>query len=123
MDHQNATHHCDEFLVSHVDSWTVVQDGSWTAVNPPLTGGTGMSFMSGLAYQNSLSKSCLVSLPDSLFEAVETSVAEHDTTGGMAAKIAEAASIASVGIPVYVVEVCGIRGLFQVTGISNLRLY
>lgn len=75
MDHQNATHHCDEFLVSHVDSWTVVQDGSWTAVNPPLTGGT-----------------------------VETSVAEHDTTGGMAAKIAEAASIASVGIPVYVVE-------------------
>lgn len=38
-------------------------------------------------------------------EAVETTVAAHDTTGGMATKIAEAASIAAMGIDVYVVEV------------------
>ncbi|KAL3677734.1 hypothetical protein R1sor_020690 [Riccia sorocarpa] len=35
---------------------------------------------------------------------VQTSVAAHDTTGGMETKIAEAASIASCGIPVLVVE-------------------
>lgn len=38
-------------------------------------------------------------------EAVQTAVAAHDTTGGMATKIAEAASIAAMGIDVYVVEV------------------
>ncbi|KAL2641769.1 hypothetical protein R1flu_009356 [Riccia fluitans] len=35
---------------------------------------------------------------------VQTTVAAHDTTGGMETKIAEAASIASCGIPVLVVE-------------------
>lgn len=38
-------------------------------------------------------------------EAVQTVVAAHDTTGGMATKIAEVASIAAMGIDVYVVEV------------------
>ena len=36
---------------------------------------------------------------------VETSAAAHDTTGGMATKIAEAAIIAKAGVDVYIVEV------------------
>lgn len=36
---------------------------------------------------------------------VQTTVASHDTTGGMATKVAEAASIAAMGIDVYIVEV------------------
>ncbi|CAM8939568.1 unnamed protein product [Rhodiola kirilowii] len=38
-------------------------------------------------------------------EAIETSVADHDTTGGMLTKIAEAASIAKLGVTVYIVKV------------------
>jgi len=37
--------------------------------------------------------------------AVQTAVAAHDTTGGMSTKIAEAASIAAMGIDVFIVEV------------------
>lgn len=37
--------------------------------------------------------------------AVETSVAPHDTTGGMLTKISEAAVIAKLGIDVYIVKV------------------
>ena len=37
--------------------------------------------------------------------AVELTVAAHDTTGGMATKISEAASIAKLGIDVYIVKV------------------
>ena len=37
--------------------------------------------------------------------AVETTVAAHDTTGGMATKISEAALIAKLGIDVYIVKV------------------
>lgn len=37
--------------------------------------------------------------------AVETSVAAHDTTGGMLTKISEAAVIAKLGIDVYIVKV------------------
>ena len=40
-----------------------------------------------------------------IMAAVQTTVAAHDTTGGMATKIAEAASIAAMGIDVYIVEV------------------
>jgi len=40
--------------------------------------------------------------------AVQTTVAAHDTTGGMSTKIAEAASIAAMGIDVYIVEVIDI---------------
>lgn len=36
---------------------------------------------------------------------VKTSVAAHDTTGGMMTKIAEAAMIAKLGINVYIVKV------------------
>ncbi|KAJ0717883.1 putative aspartate/glutamate/uridylate kinase, fosfomycin resistance kinase, FomA-type [Helianthus annuus] len=36
---------------------------------------------------------------------VETSVASHDTTGGMETKISEAATIAKLGIDVYIVKV------------------
>lgn len=36
---------------------------------------------------------------------VKTSVATHDTTGGMMTKIAEAAVIAKLGINVYIVKV------------------
>lgn len=36
---------------------------------------------------------------------VQTSVAAHDTTGGMETKIAEAAMIAKLGIDVYIVKV------------------
>lgn len=36
---------------------------------------------------------------------VETSVAAHDTTGGMLTKISEAAAIAKLGIDVYIVKV------------------
>ncbi|CAM8945555.1 unnamed protein product [Rhodiola kirilowii] len=38
-------------------------------------------------------------------EAIETSVADHDTTGGMLTKVAEAASIAKLGVTVYIVKV------------------
>lgn len=47
-----------------------------------------------------------------ILAAVQTTVAAHDTTGGMSTKIAEAASIAAMGIDVYIVEVmeiCVIR--------------
>lgn len=37
--------------------------------------------------------------------AVETTVAAHDTTGGMMTKITEAAMIARLGIDVYIVKV------------------
>jgi len=36
---------------------------------------------------------------------VQITVAAHDTTGGMAAKISEAALIAAMGIDVYIVQV------------------
>lgn len=39
------------------------------------------------------------------FQTVETSVAAHDTTGGMETKISEAAMIAKLGIDVYIVKV------------------
>lgn len=38
-------------------------------------------------------------------QAVETTVAAHDTTGGMETKISEAAMIAKLGIDVYIVKV------------------
>lgn len=41
--------------------------------------------------------------------AVETAVAAHDTTGGMSTKIAEAASIAAMGIDVFIVEVINVN--------------
>uniref|UniRef100_A0A7N0TBZ3 Aspartate/glutamate/uridylate kinase domain-containing protein n=1 Tax=Kalanchoe fedtschenkoi TaxID=63787 RepID=A0A7N0TBZ3_KALFE len=37
-------------------------------------------------------------------EAIETSVAAHDTTGGMLTKIAEAVAIAKLGITVFIVK-------------------
>ncbi len=37
--------------------------------------------------------------------AVQITVAAHDTTGGMAGKISEAAVIAAMGIDVYIVQV------------------
>ena len=45
--------------------------------------------------------------------AVQTAVAAHDTTGGMSTKIAEAASIAAMGIDVFIVEVITYLYLFQ----------
>jgi glutamate 5-kinase len=39
------------------------------------------------------------------FDAVEISVAAHDTTGGMETKILEAAVIARLGIDVYITKV------------------
>nr|ADE77210.1 unknown [Picea sitchensis] len=37
-------------------------------------------------------------------KAVQTATAAHDTTGGMATKISEAAMIAKLGIDVYIVQ-------------------
>ncbi|CAN6976088.1 hypothetical protein IGI04_036965 [Brassica rapa subsp. trilocularis] len=55
----------------------VGEDGSWKVVNPVL---------------------------DLTNKKVQTSVAAHDTTGGMETKIAEAAMIAKLGIDVYIVK-------------------
>ncbi|KAI4373846.1 hypothetical protein MLD38_011918 [Melastoma candidum] len=55
----------------------VSKDGSWSVVKP---------------------------LPGDASEHVEITVAAHDTTGGMATKIAEAAVIAKTGIDVYIVK-------------------
>lgn len=50
-------------------------------------------------------------------------MAAHDTTGGMSTKIAEAASIAAMGIDVYIVEVsmliCLITSEYQLRSNSN----
>lgn len=46
-------------------------------------------------------------------QTVQTSVAAHDTTGGMETKIAEAAMIAKLGIDVYIVKVY-IKDMFSV---------
>lgn len=40
-----------------------------------------------------------------ILSTVETTVAAHDTTGGMLTKITEAAMIAKLGIDVYIVKV------------------
>lgn len=42
---------------------------------------------------------------NSLLHAVEITVAAHDTTGGMKTKISEAATIAKLGINVYITKV------------------
>ncbi|CAH8390141.1 unnamed protein product [Eruca vesicaria subsp. sativa] len=55
----------------------VAEDGSWKVVNPVL---------------------------DHTNNKVQTSVAAHDTTGGMETKISEAAMIAKLGIDVYIVK-------------------
>ena len=43
--------------------------------------------------------------------AVQTTTAAHDTTGGMATKISEAAMIAKLGIDVYIVQVSDLAKL------------
>lgn len=55
----------------------VSEDGSWSVVKPTL---------------------------EDMKKQVETTVAAHDTTGGMATKISEAALIAKLGIDVYIVK-------------------
>ncbi|XP_021807384.1 uncharacterized protein LOC110751257 isoform X1 [Prunus avium] len=47
---------------------------------------------------------------------VETSVAAHDTTGGMLTKISEAAAIAKLGIDVYIVEAATSHALRALSG-------
>ncbi|CAN0923579.1 Isopentenyl phosphate kinase [Linum grandiflorum] len=56
---------------------TVTEEGSWSVVKPSL---------------------------ENANKPVEMTVAAHDTTGGMATKIAEAAMIAKLGIDVYIVK-------------------
>lgn len=50
-------------------------------------------------------------------------VATHDTTGGMQTKISEAASIAKLGIDVYIVKVTFLSLLFQLTRLSRDRQF
>ncbi|KAJ0721118.1 putative aspartate/glutamate/uridylate kinase, fosfomycin resistance kinase, FomA-type [Helianthus annuus] len=47
---------------------------------------------------------------------VETSVASHDTTGGMETKISEAATIAKLGIDVYIVKAATEHSLTALSG-------
>jgi len=73
----------------------VFEDCSWTIVDPPFGLNKG---------------------------SVQTTVAAHDTTGGMATKIAEAASIAAMGIDVYVVEAGTPHALEALRGnVKNLK--
>lgn len=53
---------------------------------------------------------------------VETAAAAHDTTGGMATKIAEAATVAMSGVDVYIVEVGTDHALAVLKGISRAGL-
>ncbi|XP_054823121.1 isopentenyl phosphate kinase [Prosopis cineraria] len=64
----------------------VGEDGSWSVVNPKL--------------QNS----------------IELTVAAHDTTGGMATKLSEAAMIAKLGIDVYIVKAATSHSLRALNG-------
>nr|PNR49142.1 hypothetical protein PHYPA_011038 [Physcomitrium patens] len=74
----------------------VYEDSSWTIVDPPL----GIGSNGG----------------------VETAVAAHDTTGGMSTKIAEAASIAAMGIDVFIVEAGTPHALEALRGkVKNLK--
>lgn len=74
----------------------VFEDSSWTIVDPPF----GVNSNSG----------------------VQTTVAAHDTTGGMSTKIAEAASIAAMGIDVYIVEAGTPHALEALRGhVKNLK--
>ncbi|KAG0580741.1 hypothetical protein KC19_4G195600 [Ceratodon purpureus] len=74
----------------------VFEDSSWTIVDPPF----GVNNKSG----------------------VETTVAAHDTTGGMSTKIAEAAAIAAMGIDVYIVEAGTPHALEALRGhVKNLK--
>ncbi|KAM0015025.1 putative isopentenyl phosphate kinase [Helianthus debilis subsp. tardiflorus] len=67
----------------------VREDGKWSVVNP--------------TFQDSDKK-------------VETSVASHDTTGGMETKISEAATIAKLGIDVYIVKAATEHSLTALSG-------
>ncbi|XP_050373223.1 isopentenyl phosphate kinase [Argentina anserina] len=67
----------------------VAEDGSWSVVRPTLQ---------DMNYQ------------------VKTSVAVHDTTGGMMTKIAEAAVIAKLGINVYIVKAATSHALRALSG-------
>ncbi|KAJ7943402.1 glutamate 5-kinase [Quillaja saponaria] len=67
----------------------VSEDGSWSVVKPKL--------------QNTSNQ-------------VEITVAAHDTTGGMATKIAEAAAIAKLGIDVYIVKAATSHSLRALNG-------
>ncbi|XP_035832279.1 isopentenyl phosphate kinase isoform X4 [Helianthus annuus] len=67
----------------------VREDGKWSVVNP--------------TFQDSDTK-------------VETSVASHDTTGGMETKISEAATIAKLGIDVYIVKAATEHSLTALSG-------
>ncbi|KAJ6899808.1 hypothetical protein NC652_026070 [Populus alba x Populus x berolinensis] len=84
----------------------VSEDGSWSVVKPTLEDmkkqESSQSDIPKGDYKSFAVRSTYVfySLP-----AVETTVAAHDTTGGMATKISEAALIAKLGIDVYIVKV------------------
>lgn len=67
----------------------VAEDGSWSIVRPTL---------------------------QDLNNQVKTSVAAHDTTGGMMTKIAEAAMIAKLGINVYIVKAATSHALRALSG-------
>ncbi|KAJ6982626.1 hypothetical protein NC653_025667 [Populus alba x Populus x berolinensis] len=83
----------------------VSEDGSWSVVKPTLEDTkkqeSSQSDIPKGDYKSFAVRSTYVfySLP-----AVETTVAAHDTTGGMATKISEAALIAKLGIDVYIVK-------------------
>eukprot|EP00897_Mesotaenium_endlicherianum_P007477 jgi/Mesen1/6758/ME000344S06039 len=62
-------------LIRRID---VSADATWKIVDPPCAGASEVT--------------------------VQTGVAAHDTTGGMSAKIAEAAAIASLGVPVAIAK-------------------
>lgn len=84
----------------------VFEDSSWTIVDPPF----GVNSNSGGMRRSCiLDYTSIIALLGTLticeLTAVQTTVAAHDTTGGMSTKIAEAASIAAMGIDVYIVEV------------------
>ncbi|XVF03267.1 hypothetical protein REPUB_Repub04eG0246600 [Reevesia pubescens] len=67
----------------------VHEDGKWSVVNPTL---------------------------ESMKKEVETTVAAHDTTGGMETKILEAAMIAKLGIDVYIVKAATSHSLRALSG-------
>ncbi|KAL6187744.1 hypothetical protein ACLB2K_039139 [Fragaria x ananassa] len=67
----------------------VAEDGSWSVVRPTL---------------------------EDMKNQVKTSVAAHDTTGGMLTKIAEAAMIAKLGINVYIVKAATSHALRALSG-------
>jgi isopentenyl phosphate kinase len=74
----------------------VFEDSSWEIVDPPF----GANSRNG----------------------VQTAVAAHDTTGGMSTKIAEAASIAAMGIDVFIVEAGTSHALEALRGhVKNLK--